>query len=120
MKASNFSDALNVFILKHGVDGVPVAEICRTAESEIADGTDGPLTSRMTAEGCSTKSRDHFALANWCSAQCRKIGAAGRTQIIRRPKHMMTIRRRGRLGVYLDVYILGRRTSSPRGSRELP
>lgn len=31
MKASKFSDAQKAFILKQGNDGVPVAEICRTA-----------------------------------------------------------------------------------------
>ncbi len=31
MKASRFSDAQKAFILKQGADGVPVAEICRTA-----------------------------------------------------------------------------------------
>jgi len=31
MKASNFSEAQKVFILKHGADGVPVAENCRKA-----------------------------------------------------------------------------------------
>ncbi|MEB2848518.1 hypothetical protein VKY48_29285 [Endobacterium cereale] len=31
MKASNFSDTQNAFILKQGDDGVPVAEICRKA-----------------------------------------------------------------------------------------
>lgn len=31
MKASKFSDAQKAFILKHGDDGVPVAEICRKA-----------------------------------------------------------------------------------------
>ena len=32
MKASMFSDAQKAFILKQGADGVPVADICRTAE----------------------------------------------------------------------------------------
>jgi putative transposase len=31
MKASQFSDAQKVFILKQGRDGVPVADICRKA-----------------------------------------------------------------------------------------
>ena len=31
MKASQFSDAQNAFILKQGADGTPVAEICRKA-----------------------------------------------------------------------------------------
>ena len=31
MKASQFSDAQKVFILRQGVDGVPVADICRKA-----------------------------------------------------------------------------------------
>ena len=31
MKASAFSDAQKAFILKHGTDSVPVAEICRRA-----------------------------------------------------------------------------------------
>jgi putative transposase len=31
MKASNFSDAQKAFIIKQGVDGIPVAEICRNA-----------------------------------------------------------------------------------------
>jgi putative transposase len=31
MKASQFSDAQKVFILKQGADGVPVVEICRKA-----------------------------------------------------------------------------------------
>jgi putative transposase len=31
MRASAFSDAQKAFILKQGVDGVPVAEICRKA-----------------------------------------------------------------------------------------
>jgi len=31
MKASQFSDAQNAFILKQGADGVPVADICRKA-----------------------------------------------------------------------------------------
>ena len=31
MKASQFSDAQKVFILKQGADGVPVADICRKA-----------------------------------------------------------------------------------------
>jgi len=31
MRASNFSDAQNAFILKQGADGVPVADICRKA-----------------------------------------------------------------------------------------
>ena len=31
MKASKFSDAQKVFILKQGAEGVPVAEICRKA-----------------------------------------------------------------------------------------
>ena len=31
MKASQFSDAQKAFILKQGADGVPVAEVCRTA-----------------------------------------------------------------------------------------
>jgi putative transposase len=31
MKASQFSDAQNAFILKQGNDGVPVADICRKA-----------------------------------------------------------------------------------------
>jgi putative transposase len=31
MKASKFSDAQKAFILKQGVDGVPVADICRKA-----------------------------------------------------------------------------------------
>jgi len=31
MKASRFSDAQKAFILKHGADGVPVADICRRA-----------------------------------------------------------------------------------------
>jgi hypothetical protein len=31
MKAPQFSDAQKAFILKQGVDGVPVADICRTA-----------------------------------------------------------------------------------------
>ena len=31
MKASQFSDAQKAFILKQGNDGVPVADICRTA-----------------------------------------------------------------------------------------
>jgi putative transposase len=31
MKASKFTDAQKAFILKKGVDGVPVAEICRRA-----------------------------------------------------------------------------------------
>ena len=29
MKASKFSDAQKAFVLKQGVDGVPVADICR-------------------------------------------------------------------------------------------
>jgi putative transposase len=31
MKASKFSDAQKAFIMKHGEDGTPVAEICRKA-----------------------------------------------------------------------------------------
>jgi len=31
MKASKFSDAQKAFILRQGVDGVPVADICRKA-----------------------------------------------------------------------------------------
>jgi len=31
MKDSKFSDAQKAFILKQGVDGIPVAEICRRA-----------------------------------------------------------------------------------------
>ena len=31
MKASKFSEAQKVFILKQGADGMPVAEICRKA-----------------------------------------------------------------------------------------
>ena len=31
MKASKFSDAQKAFILKQGVDGVPVTDICRKA-----------------------------------------------------------------------------------------
>lgn len=31
MKASKFTDAQKVFILKQGADGVPVSEICRKA-----------------------------------------------------------------------------------------
>jgi putative transposase len=31
MKASRFSDAQKVFILKQGADGMPVADICRKA-----------------------------------------------------------------------------------------
>ena len=31
MKASKFSDAQKAFILKQGMEGVPVAEICRRA-----------------------------------------------------------------------------------------
>lgn len=31
MKARKFSEAQKPFILKHGADGVPVAEICRKA-----------------------------------------------------------------------------------------
>jgi putative transposase len=31
MQASKFSDAQEAFILKHGADGVPVADICRKA-----------------------------------------------------------------------------------------
>ena len=31
MKASRFSDAQKAFILKQGVDGMPVADICRKA-----------------------------------------------------------------------------------------
>jgi putative transposase len=31
MKASKFSDAQKVFILKQGFDGMPVADICRKA-----------------------------------------------------------------------------------------
>ena len=31
MKASRFSEAQKAFILKQGVDGVPVADICRKA-----------------------------------------------------------------------------------------
>ena len=31
MKASKFSDAQKVFILKQGADGMPVADICRKA-----------------------------------------------------------------------------------------
>ena len=31
MKASKFSDAQKVFILKQGGDGMPVADICRKA-----------------------------------------------------------------------------------------
>ena len=31
MKASRFSDAQKAFILKHGADGMPVADICRKA-----------------------------------------------------------------------------------------
>jgi putative transposase len=31
MKASQFSDAQKAFILRQGVDGVPVADICRKA-----------------------------------------------------------------------------------------
>jgi len=31
MKASKFSEAQKAFILKHGNDGMPVAEICRKA-----------------------------------------------------------------------------------------
>lgn len=31
MKASKFSDAQKAFILKHGTDGGPVADICRRA-----------------------------------------------------------------------------------------
>lgn len=31
MKASQFSEAQNAFILKQGADGVPVADICRKA-----------------------------------------------------------------------------------------
>ncbi len=31
MKASKFSDAQKAFILKQGVDGIPVAELCRKA-----------------------------------------------------------------------------------------
>jgi putative transposase len=31
MKASNFSEAQKVFILKHGADDVPVSENCRKA-----------------------------------------------------------------------------------------
>jgi putative transposase len=34
MKASKFSDAQKAFILKHGNDGVPVAEICRKAGTQ--------------------------------------------------------------------------------------
>jgi putative transposase len=36
MKANKFSDAQKAFILKQGADGVPVAEICRKAESSQA------------------------------------------------------------------------------------
>ena len=32
MKASKFSDAQKAFILKHGADGMPVADICRTGD----------------------------------------------------------------------------------------
>ena len=31
MKASRFSDARKAFVLTHGADGVPVADICRKA-----------------------------------------------------------------------------------------
>ena len=31
MKASKFSEAQKAFILKHGADGMPVADICRRA-----------------------------------------------------------------------------------------
>jgi putative transposase len=31
MKASQFTDAQKAFIIKHGEDGTPVAEICRNA-----------------------------------------------------------------------------------------
>ena len=31
MKASRFTDAQKAFILKQGEEGVPVAEVCRTA-----------------------------------------------------------------------------------------
>lgn len=31
MKASKFSDAQKAFIIKHGEEGTPVAEICRKA-----------------------------------------------------------------------------------------
>jgi putative transposase len=31
MKASQFSDAQKVFIVKQGADGIPVADICRNA-----------------------------------------------------------------------------------------
>ena len=31
MKASQFSDAQKVFILRQGADGIPVADICRKA-----------------------------------------------------------------------------------------
>jgi len=36
MKASRFSEAQKAFILKQGVDGVPVADICRKAGNSQA------------------------------------------------------------------------------------
>jgi putative transposase len=45
MKASRFSEAQKAFILKQGVDGVPVADICRKAG--ISQATYGLLPTEM-------------------------------------------------------------------------
>ncbi len=40
MKASKFTDAQKAFILKHGADGHPVAEICRKAGIRVDQGSE--------------------------------------------------------------------------------
>jgi len=60
MKASRIWDAQNVFILKQGADGMPVADICRKAG--ISQATyfnwkkkyNGLLPSEMRRLGCSS------------------------------------------------------------------
>ncbi len=49
MKASQFSDAQKVFVLKQGEEGTPVAEICRKAGSArlVLSCVDGSVYARV-------------------------------------------------------------------------
>jgi hypothetical protein len=76
MKASKFSDAQKAFVLKHGADGIPVAEICRRAG--ISQATyfnwkkkyDGLLPTEMVA--CEQADLGDVLLP------CRRCGGYGR------------------------------------------
>ena len=61
MKASKFSDAQKVFILKQGADGIPVTDICRKAG--ISQATNGAGSDNGTGAECDA-ARQRDILAN--------------------------------------------------------